>query len=457
MEHRNIYEQSHKNEKGLITGISITLVGALLVGAGLVARNVKLKKDKQEANSMVNPEITTVTPAMSELVLTEDFDINNPDAVAKRAQAIYDLSEKEYTVLDIKNMIYLLNEMYDKITFPENVKTNDQKYNYFHDVLLFTLGSILSDYVADYDVSLQQLLDDGTLAFSGNTGSVPCAYMFMPTDSDAKKLAIEIAKVYYEQRTNIRNGNKAAMTITANDYYNLFEKAKKLNLKSGNKVLVFQQFGATKPIFTPFLSEKYAEEIDTVSRSVATVIGKLFGAAAEDLDLPADNLKNCDESIEKLEEKYRSENLAAAKKIVESANASIHDETKVVNQGGGKVSGSKGKQEVIQGEVTTKVTTSEFVVEIPNEGTSSDFVPGGNVVEENTTQPSTTSPSTKPTETTTYADSDDDIPVMDDKEFFGKATDEDIKDYWGASVGGLGASLFFTESLGTSFKKKRKK
>lgn len=455
MEHRNIYEQSHKNEKGLITGISITLVGALLVGTGLVARNVKLKKDKQEANSMVNPEITT---AMSELVLTEDFDINNPDAVAKRAQAIYDLSEKEYTVLDIKNMIYLLNEMYDKITFPENVKTNDQKYMYFYDVLSLSLGSILSDYVADYAATLQQFLDDGTLTFLGNPDSVPCAYMFMPTDSDAKKLAIEIAKVYYEQRTNIRNGNKAAMTITANDYYNLFEKAKKSNLKSGNKVLVFQQFGATKPIFTPFLSEKYAEEIDAVSRSVATSMNKLFETAAEDLDLPAELLDGtCDETIKKLGEKYKSEDLAAAKKIVESANASIHDETKVVNQGGGKVSGSKGKQEVIQGEVTTKVTTSEFVVEIPNGGTSSDFVPGGNIVEENTTQPSTTSPSTKPTETTTYADSDDDIPVMDDKEFFGKATDEDIKDYWGASVGGLGASLFFTESLGASFKKKRKK
>ncbi len=424
--------------------MSLFLSGALLVGGTFVGKI--FKKSKAPVNS--KPETTMVTPELSELVLSEGFDINDPKAVDKRAKDIYNLSEKEYTVLDIKNMIYLLNEMYDNIAFPKNVKTNDQKYMYFYDVLSLTLGRVLSDYVADYEVSLHQILDDENLTFVGNTGSVPCAYMFMPSDSETKKLAIDIAKIYYEQRTNIRNGKKASMSVTANDYYKLLEKTKKSNLKTGDKLLIFEQFGATKSLFTPFLSEKYAEELDAVSRSMATSMNKLFETAAENLDVPAELFDGtCDEKIEKLTEEYRSKDLQDAKERV--TNASIASETSVVNQGGSKVSGSKGKQEVIQGEVTTRVTTSEFVVEIPNEGTYTQYIPGGEVVEENTTKSSA-----KPS-TTTYVD-DENIPVMDDKEFFAQASYDDIKDYK-KKTSSIGYGLMATGTLGPVLFKKKKR
>ena len=310
----------------------------------------------------------------------------------------------------------------------------------------------------------------------------------MAKDSDAKKLAINIAKVYYEQRDNIRNDNKAAMTVTANDYYNLFVEAKKLKLSAGDKVLVFKQFNSINPIFTMFLSKECAEDLDKSLGLTPTATNKIFMSAAEDLDLSEKLEEGLEKGtfgkeITKTEEKYVSSDKAVAEKIIDT-NVANSDKTEVVIEGGKVV----GTQQDVQGVVTTKVETSEFVVDIPNEGTTCVTEKGGEVVdtitptttkpsnstttkpsttkpsdEPTTTKPSTTKPSSETTTTTTttsYVD-DEDIPVMDEEEFFGWATDEDADDYRSKasnkSVEALGYSMLAGGSLGAVLSKKKRK
>ncbi len=392
MEHKDIYEQTHKKTKTATTAfISLALAGALLVGATKVASNIKLKKDNDITNT--SPETTMVTPESSELVLTDDFDINNPEEVSKRAEDIYNLSEKKCSVLDIKNSIYVINEVYDKITYPEDISTDDKKFEYLQQLALL-FGITLDDYLSDYVVTMDQILDDSNSnpIFAGTTNPVPCAYMWMPQDSEAKRLAIEIAKVYYEQRANIRNNNETAMTITANEYYNLYDKAKTLELSTGNKIILFKQFSSINPLFTPLLSKEQAEELDGALGFITTATNKLFSAASENLDLSnilKENLESgtCGIDISIFDEYFVSVDRKDAESRVEAIS---NQETTVINEGGKPATGSSGKQEVINDKVTTTVSESEFVVEIPNEGTSEEYIPGGEVVkEEPVTEPST--------------------------------------------------------------------
>ncbi len=482
MEHNDVYKQTFSNAKRN-AAISVALVGALLVGGVKVGSYFNKKNDKTPIDA--TPQTTMIDPATSELVLTEDFDINNDEQVNKRAQAIYELSEKEYSVEDIKNTIYLFNEKYDKVVYPKTAKTDDEKFEYLQQLALL-LGKTLDDYLKEY-VQVYQKSNKNITIDQLNVKDVPCAYMWMAKDSDAKKLAINIAKVYYEQRDNIRNDNKAAMTVTANDYYNLFVEAKKLKLSAGDKVLVFKQFNSINPIFTMFLSKECAEDLDKSLGLTIPATNKIFMSAAEDLDLSEKLEEGLEKGtfgkeITKTKEKYVSSDKAVAEKIIDTNDS---DKTKVVIEGGKEVG---TQQVVIQDEVTTKVETSEFVVDIPNEGTTCVTEKGGEVVDtitptttkpsnSTTTKPSTTKPSDEPTTTkpsttkpssettmttttTSYVD-DEDIPVMDEEEFFGWATDEDADDYRSKasnkSVEALGYSMLAGGSLGAVLSKKKRK
>lgn len=457
--HKNIYEQSHKKAKNASAFTSLMLVGALIVGGTLAASKIKLKRPQEPVTTTT--ETTTYAPKNSLLVLTEDFDINDAAQVKARAQAIYDLSEKEVSVFDIQNLIYIHNQMFDKIIYPENLNNDDEKFEYTQNLAL-SLGKILDDYLKDYYISMQLVVNDkkNDVTFTGNKGSVPCTYMFMPEMNYAKKQAVEIANLYYEQRSNILNGNVAAMTITANDYYNLYCDLKKADLSTGDKILIFKQFSSINPIFTLFLSKEQAQELDDALGFITTSTNKLYNSFAENLDLSPRLREGLEKgtfakSITKLEEKYVSEQKQEAES---KYGGIISNEPSVVDQGGKPAGNSSDKHEVINDKVTTTVSTSDFVVSIPNEGTSEEVIPGGDVVEENTTSAPTST--TKAETTNSYADFDEDIPVMDEKDFFGQATDEDIEDYRnaiGQKAGyGTGFGLMGAGSLGVAFTKKRK-
>lgn len=436
MEHKDIYNQTSKTKKGITTAIvSVALAGALLVGGVKIGSWFKKEDTKAPVNP--TPETTTNAPVASELVLTEDFDINDPAAVTKRAQDIYNLSQKEKSVLDIQNSINVLKM--NNIVYPDNVVSDDDKFKYLQKDLNLVLEITMYSYISDYIAALNYMLNDKTdiITIDDKNRSVPCAYMWMPQDSEAKRFAIEIAKNYYEQRANIRNNNLAAAKITANDYYDLFEKWKNMDLSVEDNVAILYQFYTINAIYTSFLSKEQAKDLDNISGYLWKYVGNLYDgfAVKYNLSISPEDLNNgssC-KSAEVIFDKYKKEQAAAAEQRVAKSNEIIATETGVVNQGGTPASGSAGRQEVIN-DGTTKVSTSEFVAPIPNEGTSENIVSGGEVVEEHTTEPVT-----EPSETPTYVD-DENIPVMSGEEY--------------AAAGGRGMMLL--GSLGAVFSKKRK-
>ena len=66
---------------------------------------------------------------------------------------------------------------------------DDKKFEYLQQLALL-FGITLDDYLSDYVVTMDQILDDSNSnpIFAGTTNPVPCAYMWMPQDSEAKRL-----------------------------------------------------------------------------------------------------------------------------------------------------------------------------------------------------------------------------------------------------------------------------
>lgn len=462
MEHRNTYEQTHKKAKQKATIFTaIALSGAILFGTSKVGTYLKNKKDDNN-----KPETTVVVPENAELVLTEDFDINNNEEVNKRAKAIYELSEKKYDVLDIENAIYIVNEKYDMINYPSNLKSDDEKFKYLQEISLL-YGATFDDYLKDY-VNVKEEIESNEEDINTDNlkeGMVPCSYMMMATSNEAKTLNINVAKVYIDQRHNVINKNKGAMIVSANDYYELYLKAKELEMSTGYKVVTFKEFSAINSLFASLLSKEQSSELDGALSFVATSTNKLFSGVSEILDLSVIIKDSLDKGtfgkkITKLEEKYVESDKKSAGKIVNNNGV---EETTIINNGGKPVNSSTGKQEVISGnKVETKVETEEFIVSIPNEGVSDKYVEGGEVVEEskvqnNSSSITTTTNATTTNKETTYVDADKDIPVMVYKKFFGEATGEDIEDYRKSPLEPVGLGLLSVGSLGTVFSKKKRR
>lgn len=469
MEHRDTYEQTHKKAKRNATIFTaIALSGAILFGTSKVGTYLKNKKEDNNKK----PETTVVVPENSELVLTEDFDINNKEEVSKRAKEIYELSEKKYDVLDIENAIYIVNEKNDMITYPSNLKTDDEKFKYLQEISLL-YGATFDDYLIDY-VNVKEEIESKQEDINTDNlkkGMVPCSYMMMATSNEAKTLNINVAKVYIEQRHNIINKNKGAMIVSANDYYELYKKAKELEMSTGYKVVTFKEFSAINSLFTSLLSKEQSSELDEALSFVATSTNKLFSDASENLDLSTIIKESLDKGtfgkeITKLEEKYVESDKKSAEKIVNN-NSNSKEETTIIDAGGKPVNSSTGKQEVISGnKIETEVETEEFIVSIPNSGIKEEVIEGGEVVSESKVQNNSSSTTTTnkvenytstTNKETTYVDADLDIPVMDDKEFFGEATDEDIEDYKKSPLEPFGLGLMSVGSLGTVFSKKKRR
>ena len=118
-----LMKQAFKKTKETYTKIVAAVMAALLGTTGAVM----LVKNKTKDNNNL-PEDTSITQEAEEnekLYLSEDFDINNDKEVEDRARAIYELLEdelkKNITVNDIKNIIYVVNNVSEKT----DLKTSD--------------------------------------------------------------------------------------------------------------------------------------------------------------------------------------------------------------------------------------------------------------------------------------------------------------------------------------------
>lgn len=391
MEHMDINKQPYDKKKKAITITALVVTGAIIIGGTKIACNKKLKRPVDTTSSLQNEVYEN-----KELYLSQDFDINNDAEVSKRANDIYEISEKEYSKEDIKNTIYLYNGMYDKITYPEKTITDDDKFMYIQNNLTLCLPVTLNDYIEDYYSIISGFMDEDIKRdLTRDITSMVYGYMFMPEYNDTKKLLMDLALICKEQTDNIINKDISKLSDTANKYYALYLEASASNFSTEDKVIVFQEFKNKSSLFARFLSEEKANDLNDAYSILEMSKKKMFGTISENLRI-SDTIKEGIDSGTfakneiKLEEKYKKEDKEKAEERAKNYPTG-KDETKVVESGGKKVTNSPNNKETTLvdknnnpiKESTTIIEESEFVVPVNPDDIPKDWTEnGGDVIEE---------------------------------------------------------------------------
>ena len=391
MEHMNINKQPYDKKKKAITITALVVTGAIIIGGTKIACNKKLKKPVDTTSSLQNEVYEN-----KELYLSQDFDINNDAEVSKRANDIYEISEKEYSKEDIKNTIYLYNGMYDKITYPEKTITDDDKFMYIQNNLTLCLPVTLNDYIEDYYSIISGFMDEDIKRdLTRDITSMVYGYMFMPEYNDTKKLLMDLALICKEQTDNIINKDISKLSDTANKYYALYLEASASNFSTEDKVIVFQEFKNKSSLFARFLSEEKANDLNDAYSILEMSKKKMFGTISENLRISGVIKEGIDSGTFakneiKLEEKYKKEDKEKAEERAKNYPTG-KDETKVVESGGKKVTNSPNNKETTLvdknnnpiKESTTTIEESEFVVPVNPDDIPKDWTEnGGDVIEE---------------------------------------------------------------------------
>ena len=200
MTNKEFYEKmSEKKSEYKKRGIAIALASVMTVTgiAASCARNNG--SSDSETTTITETQTNSSTDEFEALYLSEDFNIDDENAVLKRANAIYDLSDKKISVEDIVNMIYLINDKAEHISFASNNDT--KKYEYLQ-YLIRNIKELLNDHMAGY-VNFQKNIINNKQNNTSNLGSLIHAYMLIATKSNGKDLAIKMGQLVDEQANNI--------------------------------------------------------------------------------------------------------------------------------------------------------------------------------------------------------------------------------------------------------------
>lgn len=359
------------NEKGKKITAAITAV-AILVGGTLIAKLATKDKKHVEDNSS---SISTTVDYENQygLKLTKDFDINDSDAVRQRAKAIYELSDKKYTIEDIMNMIYLVNSATDKIKLDS--MNEEEKFEYLQK-LAVGLYDVLATNVVDFSKGLTSLNND--ISFDLKSTDAIYSYMFIASGK-GKEDAINLAIVVNKQINNIKNADKSKLTNNADDFY---AQSKLIyNNKSGYPdgvvVALIDDIKSKIPVMglskekAADLSKEYQNvDINKIWFDVANKVGA-YKEADADCKTKAKHTTN--------HEKYDSKDSSQAESI---GNKSTKNNTTTKVETGGKPVRTEVVPKTTK-KTTTRVVTSEFVVPVKTTKPTTTIVDqGGKVVEE---------------------------------------------------------------------------
>lgn len=395
----HIYSQPQKNGKKL-TALAVAIA---LAATGGCAATKYLGKDKAPVEEVPTNELTTTVydPLVDLMYITEDFDINDDEAVTKRAMLILQLAEREFdlgkvkdfnvTELDIKNLIYITNEKLDKVVYPENLKTDAKKFKYAQELLLM-YGKLFDDSTKEFVGMTDIIVEDSVKTEEETTESlykddlvrsIPCAYMFMAETNEGKKMAIEVAKVNYRHLLNIKAEDLTAMLITSQEYYKLYTEAKELKMSDGYEMTLFKNFSATNGLYSRMLDDKQVLELDTALGFIATSANAVFTELTRDLDISKIIKDGNFSNTTPLKEQYKSENKVEAEQRPEAWSPEEEKTTKIVEQGGKPITTQKVTEPASNNKVpaTTRTETTTFIVPV-TEYTTEKFVPGGEVISE---------------------------------------------------------------------------
>ena len=111
MTNREFYEKmNEKKSEYKKRGIAIALASVMTV-TGLAASCARNNSSSDsETTTITETQTNSSTDEFKSLYLSEDFNIDDENAILERANAIYDLSDKKISVEEIVNMIYLIND-----------------------------------------------------------------------------------------------------------------------------------------------------------------------------------------------------------------------------------------------------------------------------------------------------------------------------------------------------------
>lgn len=308
----------------------------------------------------------------NDLTLIKSFDMDK-DSVRERAKEIYELSEKDYTVEDIMNLIYMVNEKYSDIIF-EKSATDIEKYQYLQTLItgINTDGtnSLFDDNIKD-EVNHGELIKSGEKDLETLDQNDEYIYAYMLDSKDIenyeKQLEASLAKIVNEQKRLIEtNATLEELESNANTYYDFVSEK-----IYGNKDLsdtfmwnIDRQISQQNPLFTMFLSKEKVEDLDK-QHKVQAEENKLGFEITDELGLDTSNLEDCKEyTTRALGNHFNSKEAAEA-----NAKQTTKKENKVIYQGGKKhgtvTEKKKGK------ETTTAVRTETHInTEGMTEGTT---------------------------------------------------------------------------------------
>lgn len=287
--------------------ISFVLASVMTVSGIAAIVGCNKQASEKEGNSVVQP--------IDDLDLFADFDIENEEEVKQRAQAIYDISEKDYTVNQIENLIYIANEKYESIEFSSSSKTDTQK---FKEVQTYITGlntnktnSLFDDNIADEVNYGAKLLENDTTETLDTTDKYLYSYMLDATNDEEKVVAGELAKIVNVQKNLIETkATIEEIKDNSNKYYELVEKIYKDKKKYSNNFLwnIDNQITDQNPLFTMFLSDKQVEFLDKQHKDLAA--NNALGAAIiSALDLDTSDLKECESPTTPTGNYYNKEEL----------------------------------------------------------------------------------------------------------------------------------------------------
>lgn len=360
------------NEKGKKITAAITAV-AILAGGTLIAK--LSTKDKRHVEDNDSSSISTTVDYGSQygLELTSDFDINDSNAVRQRAKAIYELSDKKYTIEDIMNMIYLVNSATGKIKLDS--MNEEEKFEYLQK-LAVGLYDVLATNVVDFSKGLTSLNND--ISFDLKSTDAIYSYMFIASGK-GKDAAINLAIVVNKQINNIKNADKSELTNNADDFY---AQSKLIyNNKSGYPdgvvVALIDDIKSKIPVMG--LSKEKAADLSKEYQNVD--INKIWFDVANKVGAYKEADADCETKVKHTtnHEKYDSKDSSQAESI--GNKSTKNNTTKKIETGGKPV-----RTEVVPKttkQTTTRVVTSEFVVPVKTTKPTTTIVDqGGKVVEE---------------------------------------------------------------------------
>ena len=145
MTNKEFYEKmNEKKSEYKKRGIAIALASVMTV-TGLAASCARNNgSSDSETTTITETQTNSSTDEFKSLYLSEDFNIDDENAILERANAIYDLSDKKISVEEIVNMIYLINDKAEHISFSSNNDT--KKYEYLQ-YLIKNIKELLNDHM----------------------------------------------------------------------------------------------------------------------------------------------------------------------------------------------------------------------------------------------------------------------------------------------------------------------